>query len=447
MPLPDRDKLARPIGRAATPADLPAVAFRDALAAWARVAALSFGGPAGQIAVMHRIIVEEKGWVDEARFLRGLNFAMLLPGPEAHQLAVYLGWLLNGVRGGLAAGGLFILPGFLAMLALSAAYAAWGGTGIVAGLFFGLKAAVLAIVLQALTRIAGRALTTGFHRAVAILAFVAMFFFAAPFPLVILGAGIAGWLAARGAAPPPATALAPVRGTGWAAAVLFALWVLPVAALLVLAGSADVFTRLAIFFSQMAVVTFGGAYAVLAYVAQIAVETQGWLAPGEMLDGLGLAEATPGPLIMVVQFVGFLGAFRDPGGLDPWLAGLIASVLVTWVTFVPSFLWILLGAPHVERLHRIPALGAALGGITAAVVGVILNLAAWFALHVVFGATRPWSGWGLSLDLPAPSTLDPAALALVIAAVVAVFGFRLGMGPLLALWAVLGLLWTLGPGG
>jgi chromate transporter len=393
---------------------------------------------------MHRIIVTEKAWVDEGRFLRGLNFAMLLPGPESHQLAVYLGWLLNGTRGGLTAGALFILPGFVAMLALSAAYAAWGSTGIVAGLFFGLKAAVLAIVLQALVRIAGRALTSGLRRWVAGLAFAAMFLFGVPFPLVILGAGLVGWLAGRGAAAPPTVLAAPTRGAGWGVpAMLLVLWLAPVAALLLMTPGPDrVFAQLGVFFSQMAVVTFGGAYAVLAWVAQVAVETHGWLGPGEMLDGLGLAEATPGPLIMVVQFVGFLAAFRDPGGLDPWLAGVLGSVLVTWVTFVPSFLWVLAAAPYVERLHAIPALGEALGAITAAVVGVILNLALWFALHVVFAEFRPWSDLGLRADLPVWSSLDVAALVLVLAAVVAVFRFGLGMGPVLAVWAALGLAWT-----
>ena len=421
------------------------VPFAEALRAWARVAALSFGGPAGQIAVMHRIVVEEKGWVDEARFLRGLNFAMLLPGPEAHQLVIYLGWLMNGVRGGVAAGALFILPGFLAMLALSAVYVAWGDTGLVAGLLFGLKAAVLAIVLQALTRIARRALTSGFRRAVAVAAFIAMFLFAVPFPLVILGAGLLGWLAGRGEAPPPAGP-AGRRGAGWAPLVLLALWLVPVAALVLGLGMGNVFARLAVFFSQMAVVTFGGAYAVLAYVAQVAVETYGWLLPGEMLDGLGLAEATPGPLIIVVQFVGFLAAFRAPGVLDPWVAGVLGSVLVVWVTFLPSFVWALLGAPQVERLHAIPALGEALSAITAAVVGVILNLAVWFALHVVFGELRPWSGFGMSLDLPVWASIDPAALVLTLGAAVAVLRLRLGMGPVLAIWAGLGLAWRLAAG-
>ena len=429
-----------------------AVPFPAALGAWARVAALSFGGPAGQIAVMHRIIVEEKGWIDEARFLRGLNFCMLLPGPEAHQLTIYLGWLMHGLRGGLVAGSLFVLPGLVSMLALSALYVAFGRSEIVTGLFFGLKAAVLAIVLQALLRIARRALTDRPRRVIALAAFAAIFLFGIPFPLIILAAGLAGWLIGRGGeghgAPQGAGAAAGaapaglLRGYGAPLAIAL-LWLGPVAAAVLLLGPENVFTRLAIFFSQMAVVTFGGAYAVLAYVAQEAVQNYGWLQPGEMLDGLGMAETTPGPLIMVVQFVGFVAAFRNPGGLDPWLAATLGALVASWVTFLPSFLWIFLGAPHVERLYRNAALGAALSAITAAVVGVILNLAVWFALHVVFAEVAPWSGFGLSLDLPVPSSLDLAALVLTAGAVFAVFRLGTGMAVTLAATASLGLVWTL----
>jgi chromate transporter len=447
---------------------LPAhgVTFAEAVAVWARVAALSFGGPAGQIAVMHRIVVDEKGWVGERRFLHALNYCMLLPGPEAHQLAIYLGWLMHGVRGGIVAGTLFVLPGYLAIMGLSAVYAAWGKTGILTGLFFGLKAAVLAIVLQALFRIAGRALRNGALRAIAAAAFVAIFAFGVPFPLIVVAAGLTGYLAARGGSPlfldggqgdadgglADASSLLGAEtpahargGRGWTLRVcgaFLALWLLPVAALALALGPDQVFARLAAFFSQMAVVTFGGAYAVLAYVAQEAVERYGWLTAGEMLDGLGMAETTPGPLIMVVQFVGFLAAFRAPGALDPWLAAVIGASLVVWVTFVPSFLWIFLGAPHIEALRGNRALSGALAAITAAVVGVILNLAVWFALHVIFAEVRPWAGKGLSLDLPVWSSLDPAALALVAAAVAAVFRLGLGMMPLLAAWAALGLAWT-----
>lgn len=429
--------------------------FAAAVRAWARVAALSFGGPAGQIAVMHRIIVEEKGWIDEARFLRGLNFCMLLPGPEAHQLSIYLGWLMHGLRGGLVAGSLFVLPGVVCMLLLSALYVGFGQTGIVTGLFFGLKAAVLAIVLQALMRIARRALTDRPRRMIALSAFAAIFLFGIPFPLIILGAGLAGWMvgrggeAGRGAAlpvgPDPGAAarrVGPLRGYG-APLAIAVLWLAPVAALVLAFGPDNVFARLAVFFSQMAVVTFGGAYAVLAYVAQEAVQHHGWLHPGEMLDGLGMAETTPGPLIMVVQFVGFVAAFRYPGGLDPWLAATLGALVASWVTFLPSFLWIFLGAPHVERLYRSAALGAALSAITAAVVGVILNLAVWFALHVIFAEVAPRSGFGLTIDLPVLASLDVAALVLTAGAVFAVFRLGTGMALTLAITAALGLGWTL----
>ena len=450
-----------------TPQAAPAhgVGFAEAVRVWLRVAALSFGGPAGQIAVMHRILVDEKRWVGEARFLHALNFCMLLPGPEAQQLAIYLGWLLHRTWGGVVAGVLFVLPGFLAILALSVVYVTWGETRLLEGVFFGLKAAVLAIVVQAVFRIGARALHSRASVALAAAAFVAIFVFGLPFPLIVLAAGLVGWVAGRrgstafragghgsgrpglddansalGAGVP---AHAHARATLRPAAVCAALWLGPVAALVLLLGPDQVFARLAIFFSQMAVVTFGGAYAVLAYVAQAAAETYGWVTPDEMLDGLGLAETTPGPLIMVVQFVGFLAAFRDPGGLDPYLAAALASVLVTWVTFTPSFLWIFLGAPWIERLRHNRALAGALAAITAAVVGVILNLALWFGLHVVFGEVVRFRGFGLDLDLPVLASLDGAALALVTAAMVATFRFRLGMLPLLAGAAILGSLWQL----
>jgi chromate transporter len=340
-------------------------------------------------------------------------------------------------------------------LLLSALYVAFGQTGIVTGLFFGLKAAVLAIVLQALMRIARRALTDRPRRMIAIAAFAAIFLFGIPFPLIILGAGLAGWMigrggeAGRGAAlpvgPDPGAAtrrVGPLRGYG-APLAMAVLWLAPVAGLVLALGPDNVFARLAIFFSQMAVVTFGGAYAVLAYVAQEAVQHYGWLNPGEMLDGLGMAETTPGPLIMVVQFVGFVAAFRNPGGLDPWLAATLGALVASWVTFLPSFLWIFLGAPHVERLYRNAALGAALSAITAAVVGVILNLAVWFARHVIFAEVAPWSGFGLTLDLPVLASLDVAALVLTAGAVFAVFRLGTGMALTLAVTAALGLGWTL----
>jgi chromate transporter len=448
------------------------IPFGEAVRVWARIAALSFGGPAGQIAVMHRILVEEKRWIGEERFLHALNYCMLLPGPEAQQLAVYVGWLLHKTKGGLVAGTLFVLPGLVAIMALSWIYAAFGNVGVVEALFFGLKAAVLAIVLEAVMRIGRRALKNNVMLGLAAAAFVAIFAFHVPFPLIILIAALVGYLGGRAGLPAfltgsnghgkhgkavsdaetalgesvPAHARPSISWSLRVSAICLVLWLGPVAALLLALGPDDVFTNIAVFFSKMAVVTFGGAYAVLAYVAQQAVETYGWLQPGEMLDGLGLAETTPGPLIMVTQFVGFLGAFRDPGGLNPFVAGTLGGLLTTWVTFVPCFLWIFLGAPFVETIRGNRALAAALAVITAAVVGVVLNLAVWFGLHVLFGEVRGVDGFGVSLDLPVLATIDPAALVLTLAAVVAVFHFRIGMIPVLAACSAAGVLYFLAAG-
>ncbi|HVF92885.1 MAG TPA: chromate efflux transporter [Sphingomonas sp.] len=422
-----------------------AAAFR----VWLRVAALSFGGPAGQIAVMHRILVDEKRWIGEQRFLHALNYCMLLPGPEAQQLATYIGWLMHRTKGGIVAGGLFVLPGAASIMALSWIYVLYGKVGIVSALFFGLKAAVLAVVLQAVVRIGGRALTTAPARLLAVAAFVLIFFLGAPFPLIVLGAGLIGWWSgkqghaafrggghggAKGATVADADTLLgedlpdharPTwRETVRTALVWLALWLLPVAALLIMLGPDHVFSRIATFFSTMAAVTFGGAYAVLAYVAQQAVENYGWLGPREMLDGLGMAETTPGPLIMVLQFVGFLGAYRDPGALSPLAAGTLGGLLATWVTFVPCFLWIFLGAPFIERLRGNPAVAAALSAITAAVVGVVLNLALWFALHTLFRETAPFTFGPVRFDAPVLASIDPLATLLAAGAGVAVFVLR-----------------------
>ena len=439
------------------------IPFAEAARTWARIALLSFGGPAGQIAVMHRILVEEKKWIGEERFLHALNFCMLLPGPEAQQLATYVGWLLHKVKGGLVAGALFILPGLVAIMTLSWIYVLYGDVGLVAALFFGLKAAVLAIVFQAVLRIGSRALGNWQRRAVAAGAFAAIFLFDVPFPLIVLGAALIGFAAARSggkafaaggghgpsAAPTtrdedsalgtelPAHARASGRSIAAVSAVLLVLWLSPV---VLLAAGGGVFADIALFFSQMAVVTFGGAYAVLAYVAQAAVDTYGWLRPEEMLDGLGLAETTPGPLIMVTQFVGFLGAYRDPGALPPLLAATLGGLLTTWVTFLPCFLWIFAGAPFIERLRENRALSGALSAITAAVVGVILNLALWFAVHYLFRAVGE-AYWGpLRVDLPVWRSLDPLAALLSAAALAAVLRFKIGVVPLIAGCAVAGML-------
>lgn len=435
----------------------------EATKVWARIAALSFGGPAGQIAVMHRILVEEKRWIGDGRFLHALNFCMLLPGPEAQQLATYIGWLMHGVRGALVAGLLFILPGIMAIMALSWVYAIWGDVGFVSALFFGLKAAVLAIVLQAVVRVGKRALKNVAMQAIAAASFVAIFAFAAPFPLIVAAAALIGWAGAKAGlaafqgggghgsvgkthVDDATTLLGEEHGdlTGAARASAFragaaalVLWVLPVAALVLLAPG-SVFADIATFFSKLAVLTFGGAYAVLAWVAQEAVGTYGWLEPGEMLDGLGMAETTPGPLIMVLQFVGFMGALREAGWAAPLLAGTLGGFLATWVTFAPCFAWIFLGAPFMERLRQNRALSAALSAVTAAVVGVILNLAIWFAIHVVWREVARVEAGPLSLELPIIASIDWAAAILSALALLAVFRLKLGMATVLGGAAALG---------
>ena len=461
--------ITKPIEQASPPSLGHAIPFGEALKVWCRVAALSFGGPAGQIAVMHRIIVDEKRWIGERRFLHALNYCMLLPGPEAQQLAVYIGWLLHRTKGGLVAGAIFVLPGFLSILALSYVYAAWGDAPAIAGLFFGLKAAVLAVVLQAVLRIGTRALKNGVMMAIPLAAFIALFFFRVPFPLIIVAAGVIGYVGGRSGsslfraggghgapkgemvadadsalgAATPAHARPNLRWSLSISGVFLLLWLGPVAALLIFLGPDNVFTQVGIFFSQMAVVTFGGAYAVLAYVAQEAVQNYGWLQPGEMLDGLGMAETTPGPLIQVVQFVGFMGAFRDPGSLHPMLAATLAAILTTWVTFVPCFLWIFLGAPFIEVLRDNQALTGALSAITAAVVGVIANLALWFALHTLFSEVVRVQSHGFDIDVPVWASVNAPAVVLAAAAAVAIFALKAKMIPVLLACAAAGMAWTL----
>jgi chromate transporter len=450
---------------AAVPSKDHGISFGEATRVWARIASLSFGGPAGQIAVMHRILVEEKRWIGEERFLHALNFCMLAPGPEAQQLAAYIGWLLHRTKGGLVAGALFVLPGFLAILALSYIYVLLGHVPLITGLFFGLKAAVLAIVVEAVFRIGSRALKNNVTRGMAVAAFVAIFFFDAPFPLIVFAAALIGYIGGRsgwaafqagGGHGSASGNIVHDRDTAlgeslpdharpnipWAlkiSGVFLFLWLAPVIALLVFLGPDNVFTHIATFFSQMAVVTFGGAYSVLAYVAQEAVGTYHWLKPGEMLDGLGLAETTPGPLIMVTQFVGFLAAFRDSGALPPLVAATLGAVLTTWVTFMPCYLWIFAGAPFIEALRGNRALSAALGAITAAVVGVILNLALWFAIHTLFREVHRVGFGGISFDVPILASLHLPAMLLAIGAAIAVFRFKVGMIPVLATTAAIGM--------
>jgi chromate transporter len=437
------------------------VTFAEAFRLWLKIGLIGFGGPAGQIALMHRLLVDEKKWVSESRFLHALNYCMLLPGPEAQQLATYMGWLLHRTAGGLAAGILFVLPGAMVMWGLSLLYATLHEIPLVQAVFFGIKAAVLAVVVEALLRISKRALKNKAMYGLAGLAFFAIFFLDLPFPLIVAGAGLIGLVGQRRwpeifvpgkkadaqsgavidqafldghlnhAKPDAAKALRTL-------ALWSFLWLAPVVLFAHFLGPDHVFTQEGIFFSKMAVVTFGGAYAVLAYVAQQAVDVFGWLNPGEMLDGLGLAETTPGPLIMVLQFVGFLAAWRNPGGLDPFWAGTIGAVVTTWVTFAPCFLWIFLGAPYIESLRGNKSLNAALSAITASVVGVVLNLSVWFALHVLFHKVEDVRISGLKISLPDPASLDIWALALSALAILATLRFKMGMLKVLALSALLG---------
>jgi len=442
-----------------TTASRDVVPLRTAVWTWFLISLQTFGGPAGQIAVMQRTLVDEKRWISQRRFLHALNYCMLLPGPEAQQLAVYVGWLLNGRRGGLIAGTLFVLPGMVALLALSIIYVAYGDTTAVAAVFAGLAPAVVAIVAQAVVRVGKRALHHPALIGLACAAFVALALFGVPFPIVIAAAAGIGWALSRlaphaihaptdtaddGPAPlisddalhherPSAGRNIKVLGIG------LLLWTIPVAAVALLTGVHSTFTTQGLFFSGTALVTFGGAYAVLAFVAQRAVEVYGWLSAGDMVRGLALAESTPGPLIMVVQFVAFLGAYHHPGGLDPWLAGVIASLLTTWVTFVPCFLFIFLGAPYVERLRHNTALSAALTGITAAVVGVIANLALYFATHTLFAATAERQFGPLHLTLPEFGSIQPVALGITAIAAVLVFGLKWTMLRVLGVCAVLGI--------
>jgi chromate transporter len=442
------------------PATLPGAPWPEALRFWMKLGFISFGGPAGQISIMHQELVEQRRWISEDRFLHALYYCMLLPGREAQQLAAYIGWSLHGIRGGLAAGILFIVPGAIVVLALSMLYAGYQDLAPVQALFFGIKAAVLAIVIEAVLRIGKRALKNSVMYSVAALAFVAIFILGVPFPIVVIGAGIIGLVGgklrpaqfvvikphvAETAAPDDTSGLnidaqssRPLMRAVRISAIALGLWFLPIMALAWLLGSNHVFVQEGVFFSKMAVVTFGGAYAVLAYVSQQAVEQYGWLAPGEMLDGLGLAETTPGPLILVVQFVGFLGAYRNPGLLDPMLAGTLGALLTTWVTFVPCFLWIFLGAPYIDRLRDKETLSAGLSAITAAVVGVVLNLAVWFGLHVLFAEDGEVRLSWLTLQVPAWATLDVAAAALAAGALVAMLRFRVPMVTTLASCAALG---------
>jgi chromate transporter len=422
--------------------------FGEAFKVWLKIGCINFGGPAAQIAMMHRMVVDEKKWVDEARFLHALNFCMLLPGPEAQKLATYLGWLLHGVRGGLAAGILFVLPGAFVMLGLSLVYALGRGISVVDGILFGIKAAVLVIVIEALIRIGKRALKTSILRRLAAAAFFGIFFLALPFPLIVAAAALIGYLVARqspallGIAA-KAESVPPPDKNRWRQFALAALigllvWWAPIALAALVFGPQHVLVSIGVFFSKLAVVSFGGAYALLAYMAQQAVETYGWMTAPEMVDGLGLAETTPGPLILVTQFVGFLAAFREAAPFSQITAGVLGAAMTTWVTFVPSMLWIFAGAPFVERLRANRQLSGALAAITAAVVGVILNLSVWFALHVLFGRVTEMHAGPLRWYAFDPLALDIRAAVLAVIAAALAFGLHRSLIEVVVSMAALG---------
>ena len=451
------------------------VTFREAFTVWMKIGFLSFGGPAGQIGLMHKMLVDDRKWISNDRFLHALNYCNLLPGPEAQQLAIYIGWLLHGTRGGLAAGLLFVIPGMFTILALTILYAGFHQVAAVQAFFYGLKPAVLAIVVMAVFRIASKSLKTPYLVAVAGASFIAIFFYHIPFPLVVFSSGTLGYLGLSacphyfGEACPkwicggkkvasPASnedgladnllnadtegKFAPTFMRSLKTLMVWGgVWLSPVAVVLLTLGPEHVFAKIALFFTKMAVVTFGGAYAVLAYMAQEAVANYGWLQPGEMLDGLGLAETTPGPLIQVVQFVGFLGAYRSPGMLNPYVAGIFGAALTVWVTFAPCFLWIFLGAPYIEKLRHNKFMNGALSGITAAVVGVVLNLSIWFGINAMFGHTGEVHLYGATIPAPDLATADWFALALAALSFLAMKYLKLEMIPVLIGGAGIGFFW------
>lgn len=480
-PGPGQEHVVKTVSRARLPEKVTTVtpSLAKATGVWLRIGLLSFGGPAGQIALMHRVLVEEKGWVGEEEFLHALNFCMLLPGPEAQQLATYCGWLMHGKRGGLIAGTLFFLPGLALILLLSALYSEYSDTSWLGTLFLGLKAAVLAVVVDALIRVGKRALVSRFHRVVAGLSFLSLFLFNLPFPLVILAAALSGYVAVRRGwiAKPKLEKLPAVGGkrqrkpkfrqTLTVIATWVCVWMLPLPFLLllpsdpdliaeVMTGSPNTFATIFLFFSRMAMVTFGGAYAVLAYVGQTAASHYAWLGAGEMLDGLALAETTPGPLVLVLSFVGYLAGYRNPSGFPALTGGLAGGLLAAWATFMPSFLWIFAGAPYIELLRKNRALSGALSAVTAAVTGVILNLSLWFALHVLFTSTHRITLWSrsvgtgagntdvavISLPLPDFTSINPPVAVLSIIAGFLIFRLKAGMLLTLAVTAGLGWLWT-----
>lgn len=417
----------------AAPAPAP---LHEVTRVFARIGLLSFGGPAAQIALMHKELVEDRPWLTERQFLNALSFCMLLPGPEAMQLATYAGWRIGGVRGGLIAGLLFVIPGAFVMLALASVYAVHGGVPLVQALFLGIKAAVIVIVVQALVKVSKKALTGALPYALAAVAFLGIYALQIPFPLIVLGAGLIGaaFMAKAEPAPPPISAPLSARGTARTVALWSAIWLLPLAMLWAVAPG-GLLAEIGLFFAKLALVTFGGAYAVLAYMVQEVVADFGWLTTAQMMDALGLAETTPGPLILVTEFVGFLAGAQAGG----WPLGLAAAFVTLWVTFAPCFLWIFAGAPYIEWIASRPRLTGALQAITAAVVGVILNLSAWFAAHVLFAELETVTAGRLALLLPVWSSLDAAALGLTALAAGLLAGLKLDLLKALPLMALAGL--------
>ena len=423
--------------------------FGEAFRVWFKIGCLSFGGPAGQIAMMHRVLVDEKKWIDEPRYLHALNYCMLLPGPEAQQLATYVGWLMHGVRGGLAAGLLFVLPGALVMLGLSLIYVLARGVPVIEGALFGIKAAVLVIVVEAIVRVGRRALKSTLLVGIAAVAFIGIFVLEVPFPLIVIAAAVVGfWVARRspqmlGIKAEEVARPAP-RPDRWrtaakSAAIWTTIWWAPVLLAVLALGPDHVLVSLGVFFSKLAVVSFGGAYALMAYMAQEVVEAQGWLKLPEMVDGLGLAETTPGPLILVTQFVGFLAAFRASAPFDPIVAAILGAAMTTWTVFAPSFLWIFAGAPFIEDVRSNKRLAGALAAITAAVVGVILNLAVWFTLHVLFQRIEERHFGPLRWYAVDIASIDVAAAALAAVAAGLVFWLHRGLIETVAIMAALGI--------
>jgi chromate transporter len=419
------------------------ISFKEFLSTWIKVTALSFGGPANQIAVMHRLIVDEKRWISEEKFLQALNFCMLLPGPEAQQLAIYLGWRTHGIRGGVTAGSIFVIPGFISMLAVSILYTAYHHTLLFQNLLIGLKAAVIAIVIEALSRIGQRALKSSVAYGIAILSFLAISIFKVPFPFILFFAAAIGaiqYYFSDRLAKPMQLHAEKTASLKIAVFVAAGAWVGLVLLLLIIFGSHHVLTQQAVFFSKVSLLTFGGAYSILAYVAQQAVEYYGWLSASQMVDGLGFAETLPGPLIKVVQFVGFVGAYHHDTGMNPLVAGILASCISTWVIFVPSFVWVFAGAPYIEKLSANPLINQIMSAITAAVLGTIASLALWFSVHSYFGSLKEYTWMFGIISIPEASSIHLQMILITLMSLYLLFRTQLGLITVVGIAVLTGLI-------